>query len=177
MRKWFFLPILFATAILLPVTACSSDDDSASVDSDSQDSGSDSGSGSDSDSGSLGDNLPSEIEESVDSLLDEANEALDGIGDIPAGIGDCVDISLALGKIYVATVGGEQGMQDAQDAADELKDLVPSELDDDIDVIAKGIGTVAEEGFAAGGDAMNTEEFNSAMDAVSDYVNSECQTP
>jgi hypothetical protein len=181
MRRFAFLPLVLLAFGALLVAGCSNGDDSSSQDAESSESaggdsstGNGSGSGSESDGSDETGGLEEEVQsmlddaqESVTSLLEEADGAIEGVS-------ECVDVSLAFGKLQAAALARDDGPKQAQDAAEELKGLVPEDLADDIDVISEAIGTMAEEGLTSGSTALSTPEYEAAMNEVTNYVESEC---
>lgn len=160
MRLRYLLPILLLAVGALVAPACGSDDgDTASGDSngtnqsDSGDSGSDEG----------------DTTETTD--LADLAEQLPGVAD---DLGDCFSQAAAFSSLYFEALGGEGGAEAAQQKAEELKDVLPDDLHDDIDVISKAIGQVADEGLLNGSDAMDTPEFNEASDNINAYFEKEC---
>ncbi|MCP4434490.1 MAG: hypothetical protein GY812_03195 [Actinomycetia bacterium] len=169
MRKLFVLPMIALAAIALVGTACSSDDsgDSAARSSDERE-GSDSGS---EDSGSSDSGIPGldDLEDQIPDL-DELDDQLPNLGDLD----DCFTLATEYASLYIQALGGEEGATAAQKEAEELKDVLPSDLHDDIDVVAEAIGKVASEGLLSGSEALDTPEYNSANDAISEYFDKEC---
>ena len=175
MRRFFLLSLVLAVSGTLVATGCSDDgssQDSASSESPRADTtdGAGSESGGSDEPGSLQDEIDSmldDAQESVTSLLDEADGAIDGVS-------ECVDMSIAFGKLQAAALGGGEGADQAQSAAEDLKALVPEELGDDIDVIADAVGSVSSEGLTNGGTALSTPEYEAAMNELTTYIESEC---
>ena len=175
MRRFFLLSLVLLVSGTLVATGCSDDgssQDSASSESPRADTtdGAGSESGGSDEPGSLQDEIDSmldDAQESVTSLLDEADGAIDGVS-------ECVDMSIAFGKLQAAALGGGEGADQAQSAAEELKALVPEDLGDDIDVIADAVGTISAEGLTNGGTALSTPEYEAAMNELTTYVESEC---
>ncbi len=166
MRLRHLIPVLLLAFGALLVPACGGDDgetaSATSDDTESTDSGSDSSDSSDSDST---DDIPDPSE--LDDLVDE----IPGLDD---ELGDCLSQAAAFSSLYFEALGGEDGAKEAQRKAEELKDLLPDDLHDDIDVISEAIGQVAEEGLLSGTDAMETDEFNTATDNINAYFEDEC---
>jgi hypothetical protein len=175
MRRFFLLSLVLAVSGTLVATGCSDDgssQDSASSESPRADTtdGAGSESGGSDEPGSLQDEIDSmldDAQESVTSLLDEADGAIDGVS-------ECVDMSIAFGKLQAAALGGGEGADQAQSAAEDLKALVPEDLGDDIDVIADAVGTISSEGLTNGGTALSTPEYEAAMNELTTYIESEC---
>jgi hypothetical protein len=175
MRRFFLLPLVLLVSGTLVATGCSDDgssQDSASSESPRADTtdGAGSESGGSDEPGSLQDEIDSmldDAQESVTSLLDEADGAIDGVS-------ECVDMSIAFGKLQAAALGGGDGADQAQSAAEDLKALVPEDLGDDIDVIADAVGTISSEGLTNGGTALSTPEYEAAMNELTTYIESEC---
>jgi hypothetical protein len=167
MRLRHLLPIALLALGALVAPACSSDDssDTASGSSNDRDTSSDTSdsddSGSPDDPGSNPDEVPG---------LDDLTESIPGLGDM----GDCISQAAAFSSLYFETLGGEDGAKDAQRKAEELKEVLPDDLHDDIEVISKAIGTVADEGLLSGTDALDTEEYRKAEEAISKYFQEEC---
>lgn len=176
MRKFSTLALLVLTCGALLAAGCSSDDGDSTSSSDERqsDSGADTGSG----SGSSSDDSETNVEESVDSLIDDARDTatslLDEAGGAIDSVSDCVNIGLTWGKLQAATLGGTNGTDQAQTAAEELKGLVPADLDDDIDVIAEALGTLADEGLTSGSTALSSPEYEAAVEELTTYIGSEC---
>ncbi len=171
MRLRMLLPIALVTLTALVAPSCGSDDSSDTAattsndrDSSSQTSGSDKSSTSD----------PS----SSDSGSDNSNSDIPDIGDITDGLPDnlegCLNLASAYASLYLEALGGEDGAAKAQKTAEELKGQLPSELHDDIDVIADAIGQVATKGVINGSDALNSPEYNDADAALTKYFEQEC---
>ena len=175
MRRFFLLSLVLLVSGTLVATGCSDDgssQDSASSESPRADTtdGAGSESGASDGPGSLQDEIDSmldDAQESVTSLLDEADGAIDGVS-------ECVDMSIAFGKLQAAALGGGEGADQAQSAAEDLKALVPEDLGDDIDVIADAVGTISSEGLTNGGTALSTPEYEAAMNELTTYIESEC---
>ncbi len=175
MRRFFLLSLVLLVSGTLVATGCSDDgssQDSASSESPRADTtdGAGSESGASDEPGSLQDEIDSmldDAQESVTSLLDEADGAIDGVS-------ECVDMSIAFGKLQAAALGGGEGVDQAQSAAEDLKALVPEDLGDDIDVIADAVGTISSEGLTNGGTALSTPEYEAAMNELTTYIESEC---
>ncbi len=175
MRRFFLLSLVLLVSGTLVATGCSDDgssQDSASSESPRADTtdGAGSESGGSDEPGSLQDEIDSmldDAQESVTSLLDEADGAIDGVS-------ECVDMSIAFGKLQAAALGGGEGADQAQSAAEDLKALVPEDLGDDIDVIADAVGTISSEGLTNGGTALSTPEYEAAMNELTTYIESEC---
>jgi hypothetical protein len=164
MRLRHLLPIALLALAALVAPACSNDDnsDTASASSNDRDKSSDSNdSGNSDDPGSDPDEVPG---------LDDLTENIPGLGDM----GDCISQAAAFSSLYFETLGGENGAKDAQRKAEELKAVLPDDLHDDIDVISKAIGQVAEEGLLSGTDALDTDEYRQAEEAISKYFQEEC---
>jgi hypothetical protein len=164
MRLRHLLPVALLALAALLAPACSSDDssDTASGSSNDRDANSDSNdSGNSDDPGSNPDEIPG---------LDDLTESIPGLGDM----GDCINQAAAFSSLYFETLGGEDGAKDAQRKAEELKAVLPDDLHDDIDVISKAIGQVAEEGLLSGTDALDTDEYRQAEEAISKYFQEEC---
>lgn len=167
MRLRHLLPIALLALAALVAPACSSDDssDTASGSSNERDTNTDSNdSGNSDDSESNPDEIPG-----LDDL-DDLTESIPGLGDM----GDCISQAAAFSSLYFETLGGEDGAKDAQRKAEELKKVLPDDLHDDIDVISKAIGQVAEEGLLSGTDALDTDEYRQAEEAISKYFQEEC---
>ena len=176
MRRFVLLPLVLLASGALVVTGCSDDDGSSQDSGSSESSGADTADGSGSEPGGSDDpgSVPDEIDAmlddaqaSVTSLLDEADGAIEGVS-------ECVDLSIAFGKLQAAALGGGDGADQAQSAAEDLKALVPEDLGDDIDVIADAVGTISAEGLTNGGTALSTPEYEAAMNELTTYVESEC---
>jgi hypothetical protein len=175
MRRFFLLSLVLLVSGTLVATGCSDDgssQDSASSESPRADTtdGAGSESGGSDEPGSLQDEIDSmldDAQESVTSLLDEADGAIDGVS-------ECVDMSIAFGKLQAAALGGGEGADQAQSAAEDLKALVPTDLGDDIDVIADAVGTISSEGLTNGATALSTPEYEAAMNELTTYIESEC---
>ncbi len=133
-----------------------SDANGSSDTGDSGDSGTDQG-----DSGSNPDEVPG---------LDDLAEGIPGLENMD----DCITQAAAFGSLYVEALGGENGAKDAQRKAEGLKEVLPDDLHDEIDVISDAIGQVAEEGLFSGTDALDTEEYQNAQEAISKYFDEEC---
>jgi hypothetical protein len=175
MRSFFLLPLVLLASSALVATGCS--DDGSSQDSGSpESSGADTTDGSGSESG--GSDEPGSLQDEIDSMLDDAQESvtslLDEADGAIDGVSECVDMSIAFGKLQAAALGGGEGADQAQSAAEDLKALVPEELGDDIDVIADAVGSVSSEGLTNGGTALSTPEYEAAMNELTTYIESEC---
>lgn len=182
MRPRHLLPITLLVLGALIAPACSSDDstDTASSSSNERDSGADSGksdksgdsgdSGDSGNSGDSGDSGDSGANPDETPGLDDLTESIPGLEDM----GDCITQATAFSSLYFETLGGGSGAEDAQKKAEELKKVLPEDLHDDIDVISKAIGEVAEEGLMSGTDALETEEYKAAEQAISKYFEEEC---
>lgn len=164
MRLRHLLPIALLALGALVAPACSSDDnsDTASGDSNDRDTSEDpANSDEPADSGSNPDEIPG---------LDDLTESIPGLGDM----GDCISQAAAFSSLYFEALGNEDGAKDAKKKAEELKAVLPDDLHDDIDVISAAIGKVADEGLLSGTDALDTEEYHNAEDAISKYFQEEC---
>ena len=175
MRRFFLLPLVLLVSGALLATGCS--DDGSSQDSGSpESSGADTTDGSGSESG--GSDEPGSLQDEIDSMLDEAQESvtslLDEADGAIDGVSECVDMSIAFGKLQAAALGGGEGANQAQSAAEDLKALVPEDLGDDIDVIADAVGSISSEGLTNGGTALSTPEYEAAMNELTTYIESEC---
>ncbi len=161
MRLRLALPIALLALGALLAPACSNDDgdsEAAARTSEERDTSGSSDSGS-SDSGET--TIPD---------LDDITDSIPGLGDLEG----CIGMATAYSSLYLEALGGEDGARDAQKTAEALKDELPSDLHDDIDVIADAIGQIAEEGLLNGSDAFETPEYKEADAAVTKYLQEEC---
>lgn len=121
------------------------------------------------DSGDPGDNGETDSDSSIPGL-DDLEEAIPPLGEL----GDCLEIAAAYGSLYFEALGGGEGADNAKEKAEELKEVLPEDLHDDIDVIAAAIGQVAEEGLFNGSEALDTPEYQTADEAITSYLNEQC---
>lgn len=176
MRRFFLLSLVLLVSGALVAAGCSDDDGSSQDSGASESSGADTTDGSGSESG--GSDEPGSLQDEIDSMLDDAQESvtslLDEADGAIDGVSECVDMSIAFGKLQAAALGGGEGAAQAQSAAEDLKALVPEELGDDVDVIADAVGSVSSEGLTNGGTALSTPEYEAAMNELTTYIESEC---
>lgn len=163
MRLRHLLPITLLAVGALIAPACSGDDssDTASGSSNDRDTASPTTGSSDSNDSENPGDVPG---------LDDLTESIPGLGDM----GDCINQAAAFSSLYFEALGGEGGAKEAQKKAEELKQSLPSDLHDDLDVISEAIGKVADEGLLSGTDALDTEEYKKAEEAISKYFQEEC---
>ncbi len=160
--------VLLALGALLAPACGGGDDDSASATSDEREQGGETG------------NPDSGSEDSGDSGAGSTDPDDFDLGDLPDEIpgfeefGDCFDLATDYGALYFDALAGEDSARQAQQKAEEMKDKLPDDLHDDIDVVADAIGKVAEEGLLSGSDALDSDEYNAANDAINQYFEQEC---
>jgi hypothetical protein len=177
MRNRLLLPVALL-ALLSPVAvACSdggeiaarSSGERAAADTGSEDSGSGSGEP-DGGTGEPGGGSEDPLElPDIPDLPDDLGDITDGLGEI----GDCLEIAALYGSLYFEAIGGADGAAEAERKAEELKEVLPADLADEIDVIAEAIGRVATEGITS--DALGTPEYEAADEAIADYLTSACE--
>jgi len=166
MRLRLLVPLtLFALGAVIAPACSSGDDDTAASTSNDRDSDADSGG--DSSGGSSGSEDTTDPE---DFDLGDIPDEISGLGEMS----DCFSLAATYGSLYFEALGGGDGAKGAEAKAEQMKEQLPESLHDDIDVIADAIGTVAEEGIINGSDALDTDEYNEANDAISKYFEQEC---
>jgi hypothetical protein len=107
-------------------------------------------------------------------VQDQVQDGLDQLDDFGGELGDCLSMAAAYASLYTdAFLPGASGLEDSVKA---FKDRLPSDLHDEIDTIAAAFGTIDEEGILSAGDALDTDQFNDANDAVTEYLQVECQS-
>ncbi len=112
----------------------------------------------------------STAEESTDSTSVDPESDVTSSGQLV----DCFKQASTFSKMFTGILTSPDTAKDAQLQAEELKKVLPENLHDDIDVISKAIGEVAEKGVANGSEAMGTPEYESAVRAIGDYFAKEC---
>jgi len=105
-------------------------------------------------------------------VQDQVQDGIDQLDDIGGELGDCLAMAAAYGALFTdAFLPGATGLEDSVNA---FKDRLPSDLHDEIDTIAVAFATIDEQGILSAGDALDTDEFNDANDALSQYLEVEC---
>lgn len=174
------LAVALAGALALSATGCGGDDEDAAgssapttvaEDSNVRDSGDDGDTGTDGDSGSVGDG------DATGGSSDDGDSPV-GAGSMPdfGKLGDCMNAGLSYAGLALSAMGGPDGAKMAKEAAEALKDTLPKDLHDDLEVVAKAFATVAEKGIMQAGDALDSKEFEKADDAISKYFDKVCGT-
>ena len=169
MRLRLILPLALLAVASLVAPGCSGDDDGDSAartseERESTDGGAEGGDAG-GDSGTSGD---SGSEESDGPDLGDITDSVPGL----ENLGDCFDLATAYSSLYLQALSGDAA--EAQKQAEELKDQLPEELHDELDVVAAAIGEVAEEGPLGGSSALSTPEYRDADAAITDYLQQEC---
>lgn len=170
MRLRLILPLALLAVASLVAPACSGDDegDSAARTSEERESTDDGGAGGSDSGGDSGTSGDSGSEESDGPDLGDITESVPGL----ENLGDCFDLATAYSSLYLQALSGDAA--EAQQKAEELKDQLPEELHDELDVVAAAIGEVAEEGPLGGSSALSTPEYQEADTAITDYLQQEC---
>lgn len=173
MRLRHLLPITLLLLGALIAPSCSSDDssDTASSSSNERESDADTGgSGDTPNSGETGDSGDSGSNPDEVPGLDDLAEEIPGL----ENMSDCLSQAAAFSALYFDTLAGGDGAKDAQKQAEQLKSVLPEDLHDEIEVIAAAIAEVAEEGLMGGSDALESEEYKKAEQAINKYFEEEC---
>jgi hypothetical protein len=172
--------LTLAVLMLFGAAACGGDenaDDTTELQSDGdQSSSSDDTSN---DTSSSDDSSGSNDSSSDDSTSSDDTPNLDDLGDLGdldmGALGDCMAIGMTYAGLALGALGGgDEAAQEALDAIDELETQLPSELEDDIAVIADAYATMAEEGIMEGGEALDTDEFKEADANIQAYIDETC---
>jgi hypothetical protein len=115
-----------------------------------------------------------DVPQDLGDVQDQVQDGLDQLDDIGGQLGDCLAIAAAYGVLFTdAFLPGASGLEDS---VNDFKDRLPSELHDDVDTIAAAFATIDDQGILAAGDALDTDEFNNANDAITQYLEVECQS-
>lgn len=155
MRSKFMAVAALLAVFAVAAPACGGDDEEpASASSDQRETATTADSG---DSGSEGDGGDT----SVPDLSDLGN------------MGECLEIAGTWANIALAALGGPEDAERAREQAEDLKSSLPEDLHDDIDTVADGFATVAEEGIM-NSEALESPEFEKANDAIDQYLTETC---
>lgn len=163
---------IFLALLGLLATSCGSDS-SVSVSESDGSSESDSSSDPSSDDSSSDDTAdPGSLEDS----LDDANDSIDELeGLLGDEYSDCLAIASAYTQLGALMLGGSG--EDVDGILSGIEGRIPDEIKDDFDVVSAAFAQVAEEGIFAGGEAMDTPEFEEANANIEAYVDAECADP
>jgi hypothetical protein len=136
------------------------------------------GSGSDSSSDNPD---PSSDPSGSDSSGDDTETSIPGLDDLPdlsefGNLGDCMNQATAYASLAMSALGGKDSAATAEAAVEKLKQELPHDLSDDLDVLADAYRAVAEKGIIDGAEAMDTPEFDAADQHISDYFEKTCAT-
>jgi len=170
------LAVALAGAMVLAAAGCSDDEDSASDTTTTTVRESDSKK----DSDPPADDSSSDDPSTDDSSSDDADTPVSSDSDteVPdfGQLGDCMSAGLAYAGLAMSALGGPEGAKAAREAADAMKSTIPKDLHDELDVVTKAFATVAEKGIVAGGEAMDSKEFEKADEKLSAYFDEVCDT-
>jgi len=137
--------------------------------------------------GGLGDDLGGDLGDlgnQIDDFLSEFEENLDfNLDEIPfdlpnleaTGSDECIDLALDYGNFMVEAIMDQHSPEHIQDTADSLKDSMPADLHDSVDVIADAVNTTVQGGILEGIDAATTQEFTDANSAITKYLAESCE--
>jgi hypothetical protein len=110
---------------------------------------------------------------SSDSSSDEPD--LSDLGDMDLGnLDECMTVAATYAGLAMSALGGEEAAKEALSQLDELKTELPSDLEDDLDVIAEAYGEVADKGIIDGADALDSDEFNEADANIQAWLEETC---
>lgn len=105
---------------------------------------------------------------------DGSEGTIPDFGDELGDVGDCLEAAAAYASLALSALSSEDGAAEAQKQAEALKDQLPEELHDEIDVVAEAFGKVSSEGLIEGAEALDSPEFNKANGAIEEYFTETC---
>ncbi len=171
------LAVALASALVLAATGCGGDEDVADASSpttvaedDSAREPSDSTDGSASDDGAADDG-----DTSGGSSSDDGDSPI-GSDSMPdfSQLGECMNAGLAYAGLAFSAMGGPDGAKMAKEAAASMKETLPKDLHDELEVVTKAFASVAEKGIMEGSKLLDSKEFEKADDAISKYFDEVC---
>ena len=103
-----------------------------------------------------------------------SDTSIPDLGSVAGSMGSCMEVAGAYASLALGALGGPEGAKKSQQQAEQLKQKLPAELADDIDVVAQTFGKIADQGFLDGAGALNDPEFTKANRNITDYLQTTC---
>ncbi|HBX76005.1 MAG TPA: hypothetical protein DEG43_00025 [Acidimicrobiaceae bacterium] len=116
--------------------------------------------------------------QSVDEIPSQPSETFPDLENIPLpDLGDldaCLELTSQLALLQLSGVGDDTSV-DIDKIEQQIKELVPEDLRDEVEVIADGAREMKDEGIIKAGTVMNRKEFVQASEALYNYATTSCQ--
>jgi len=103
-------------------------------------------------------------------IQDELGDLTDGLGDL----GDCAELGLAYGQLVIIAFASDDPGTEIDAVIGELKDKVPAELQDDLQVVADTFADAGDGGILDATGAMSDPAFSTANGAITDWISTQC---
>lgn len=117
---------------------------------------------------------PGQLEEGSgegDSKKGDSGEAVPGEG---SQIPECSDLLMQYTNLFIEAVSGTPA-DELEASADELREKLPEDLHDELEIVISVALKVAEEGLASGGN-LASPEYSQADRAITDYLVNGCSS-
>ena len=90
------------------------------------------------------------------------------------GLADCAEIFKAYASLAATAVKGEDAAAAAEKTLNGLKSKLPSDLQDDLAVVADAFGAIADKGVVDGSAALRSSAFVEASENIVGYLRDDC---
>lgn len=156
------ISLLLIAALGVVLVGCGSDADVATPTGESQNNTDSSSKGSDSSSSDSSDSGSSDSLPDINSLTPLIGE-------------ECSAAFAAYTAIAVTAFGSPSETEDATRQLEQLKDRVPANIAEDINILAEAFGSISKDGIMAAGEKMSTPEFERASNELDAYFSNGCK--
>jgi predicted small lipoprotein YifL len=93
---------------------------------------------------------------------------------VDGGLGECGQILKTWLSLATTAFQGQDAAKSAQDTLEGIKDDLPEDLQDDLQVVADAFGALADDGIVQGAQELTTSEFRDANENILGYLREDC---